>query len=25
VDRIVALYPDGRAFAWHQLNDRYRD
>ncbi len=25
VDRVVALYPDGRAFAWHQLNDRYRD
>lgn len=25
VDRVVALYPDGRAFAWHQLNERYRD
>jgi hypothetical protein len=21
VDRVVALYPDGRAFVWHQLND----
>lgn len=21
VDRIVALYPDGRGFAWHQLNN----
>ncbi|OCX61052.1 histidine kinase [Thioclava sp. SK-1] len=21
VDRVVAIYPDGRAFAWHQLND----
>ncbi|WP_415184051.1 DUF6446 family protein [Phaeovulum sp.] len=21
VDRIVAVYPDGRAFAWHQLNE----
>lgn len=20
VDRIIAVYPDGRAFAWHQLN-----
>ena len=20
VDRIIALYPDGRVFAWHQLN-----
>ncbi len=20
VDRIIALYPDGRGFAWHQLN-----
>jgi hypothetical protein len=23
VDRIIAVYPDGRAFAWHQLNDKY--
>lgn len=21
VDRIVAIYPDGRGFIWHQLND----
>jgi len=21
IDRVVALYPDGRAFAWHQLNE----
>lgn len=21
VDRIVAIYPDGRGFVWHQLND----
>ena len=20
IDRVVAVYPDGRAFAWHQLN-----
>ena len=20
VDRVVAIYPDGRAFAWHQVN-----
>ena len=22
VDRVVAVFPDGRAFAWHQLNDK---
>lgn len=22
VDRVVAIYPDGRAFAWHQLNEK---
>lgn len=22
VDRVIAVYPDGRAFAWHQLNDK---
>jgi hypothetical protein len=22
VDRVVAVFPDGRAFAWHQLNQR---
>lgn len=21
VDRVIAVYPDGRAFAWHQLNE----
>ncbi len=25
VDRVVAIYPDGRAYAWHQLNEKYRD
>jgi hypothetical protein len=25
VDRVIAVFPDGRAFAWHQLNDKYRD
>lgn len=21
IDRVIAIYPDGRAFGWHQLND----
>jgi len=21
IDRVIAVYPDGRAFAWHQIND----
>ncbi len=21
VDRVIAVYPDGRAYAWHQLNE----
>ncbi len=21
IDRVVAIYPDGRGFAWHQLNE----
>lgn len=25
VDRVVAVYPDGRGFVWHQLNDKYQD
>ena len=25
VDRIIAVFPDGRAFAWHQLNEKYQD
>jgi hypothetical protein len=23
VDRVIAVYPDGRAFVWHQLNEKY--
>lgn len=23
VDRVVAVYPDGRAYVWHQLNEKY--
>lgn len=23
VDRVIAVYQDGRAFVWHQLNDKY--
>ena len=22
IDRVIAVYPDGRAFAWHQLNGK---
>lgn len=25
VDRVIAVYPDGRAYAWHQLNEKYQD
>ena len=25
VDRVVAVMDDGRGFAWHQLNETYRD
>ena len=25
VNRIIAVFPDGRAFAWHQLNDKYSE
>ena len=25
VDRVAAIYPDGRAYAWQQLNDLYDD
>lgn len=25
VDRVVAVYPDGRAYVWHQLNEKYRE
>ena len=22
VDRVIAVYPDGRAYGWHQINDK---
>jgi hypothetical protein len=25
VDRVIAVFPDGRAFAWHQLNEKYSE
>jgi len=25
VDRVVAIFDDGRAFAWHQLNEKYKN
>lgn len=25
VDRVIAFFPDGRAFVWHQLNEKYKD
>ncbi|MCG6903110.1 MAG: DUF6446 family protein [Rhodobacter sp.] len=25
VDRVVAVFDDGRAFAWHQLNEKYKN
>ncbi len=25
VDRVVAVFDDGRAYAWHQLNDTWQD
>jgi len=25
VDRVVAVYPDGRAFVWHQLNEKFAE
>jgi len=25
LDRLIAVYPDGRAFMWRQLNDKYQD
>jgi len=24
IDRVLAIYPDGRAYAWHQLNDTFK-
>ncbi|KMW56759.1 Pyruvate carboxylase [Candidatus Rhodobacter oscarellae] len=25
VDRVIAIFDDGRGFAWHQLNEKYKD
>ena len=25
VDRVIAVFDDGRGFAWHQLNEKYKD
>lgn len=25
VDRVVAIFPDGRAYAWNQLNEKYAE
>ena len=25
IDRVVAIYDDGRAFAWHQFNDKFAE
>ena len=25
IDRVVAVYPDGRAYIWHQINEKYAD
>jgi len=25
VDRVVAVFPDGRAYAWNQLNEKYSE
>ncbi len=25
MDRVVAVYPDGRAFQWRQLNEKFQD
>ena len=25
VDRVIAVMDDGRGFAWHQLNEKYKD
>lgn len=25
VDRVIAVFGDGRAYAWHQLNDAFKD
>ncbi|UWP88267.1 histidine kinase [Aliiroseovarius crassostreae] len=25
VDRVIAIFPDGRGYTWHQLNEKYDD
>lgn len=25
IDRVIALYPDGRAYLWRQLNEKYQE
>ncbi|MEO0990630.1 MAG: DUF6446 family protein [Pseudomonadota bacterium] len=25
IDRVIAVFDDGRAYAWHQLNEKYAD
>jgi len=25
IDRLIAVYPDGRAYQWRQLNEKYQD
>lgn len=25
VDRVIAVFDDGRAYVWHQLNEKYQD
>ena len=25
VDRVIAIFDDGRAYAWHQLNDKFSE
>ncbi len=25
VDRVIAVFPDGRGYVWHQLNEKYND
>ncbi|HBZ44279.1 MAG TPA: histidine kinase [Maritimibacter sp.] len=25
VDRVIAVMPDGQAYAWHQLNEKYQE
>ena len=25
IDRVVAVFPDGRGFVWHQLNEKYKE